>query len=229
MSQKRWGIRGVAFGSLVVGLLLVGGAIAVWSLSSVEHVAAGAERTTLVIDTDFDKFRQIMVRKNATGSILALSGMTLVDEQLEDLRLDASQDRRPLLNAILGKSATDLSAVKQIKVKLDDPELDADILVLQQQVDIRADSMSAVTQAKRPAGKLEAYETSLLATRDGNHTKVELALKMKVRVQVPKVFVARADEKVRQAAREAILGQAQALEAFISEHQGERLVLPELK
>jgi hypothetical protein len=55
-----------------------------------------------------------------------------------------------------------------------------------------------------------------------------LTVDMNVRVKVPKLFVSRADERVQQAADEAIAGQAQAMQQFVAQHADKRLILPEL-
>ncbi len=78
----------------------------------VGYLATGHQQATFLIDCEFDKFRQIMVRKNATAAIIGQAEMILVDEQLNSMQLDARNDDRPLLNAIRGKSKADVLADK---------------------------------------------------------------------------------------------------------------------
>ena len=212
----------------VMSVIAIGVAVAFWSFGSVSHLATGEQQTTFEVDCEFDKFRQIMVRKNATAAIIGRSGMTLLDEQIHDMEIDTRQDDRPLLNALRGKSKSEVDAVKQITVRLVDPAIDADQLVLRQRAQIDLDSMHVETESKSPAGNLEDYRTALDARRRDERTEIRLTVALKVRVDVPKIFVDRADAEVQQSADDAIAEQQKSIEAFIAEHADKRLILPEL-
>jgi carbon monoxide dehydrogenase subunit G len=211
---------------LVAAIVL--GAIIAWNASVIEHVASGKQTKTFSVDCEFDRFRQIMVRKNATAAIVGHSGMKLLDERVQDIEVDTTADDRPLINAILGKTKSDVSAVKIVTVQLDDPTLEANELVLRQVADVEPTEINVVTQSTGAAGRLENYVTTLHAEPDAQSTKVTLTVDMNVRVKVPKLFVSRADERVQQAADEAIAGQAQAMQQFVAQHADKRLILPEL-
>ncbi len=214
----------------VVAVLLVAVCLtfAFLSFSSVEHLATGAAEKTILVDCDFDKFRQIMVRKNATAAIVGQSGMTLIDEGVEDLQVDTSQDDRPILNAIRGQSKAEVQAVKKLRVSLNDPHIDADELTLRQRADIQPNSMSVVTQSIAAAANLEAYKTTLDARPNGSQTEVTLSIELDVLVTVPKAFVGRADREVQQSAASGVKQQADGLQRFVAEHAGKRFILPEL-
>ena len=208
------------------GALLILGGLVAWQLRPVDYLASGADSRTLVIDVPYAKFRQIMVRKNATAAIVAHGGMTLIDERTDDISVDTSGDDRPILNAILGRSQTDLSAVKQITVSLEDPMLEADRLVLRQQSDITATGMTSTSKSKSAAGRLKNYQTSLSAEPSGEQTTVTIAVNLDVLVNVPKWFTHKADQGVEQAAMDAVAGQTESLQSFIAEHADKRIVLP---
>ncbi|WP_146595964.1 hypothetical protein [Novipirellula galeiformis] len=209
-----------------------------WSGWSVEHRATAYQDRSIVVDCDFAKFRQIMVRKNATAAIVEHSGMTLLDERIQDVALDTSGDDRPLLNAIRGVSKTDVAAVKQLTVQLDDPTLEASELVLRQNVDIQQDSFHVTTVSEGPAGRLENYKTTLDAVPNeaeagtteavAGGTRIKLTVEMTVRVKVPRLFRHRADAGVQDAADDAIQGQADAIEQFIARYADDAFILPEL-
>lgn len=211
----------------LVALVFVG--CVAWQLRSVDHPAVGQATRDFVVDCSFDKFRQIMIRKNATKAIVGDSGMRLIDERVIDVDLDTSKDDRPLLNAILGRSKTDIAAVKELTVGLDDPMLEADELVLRSHVEIDDDSMQVRTVSRRPAGRLEEYETTLGAQPDENGTRINLSVDMKVRVAVPHFFRNRADAGVQTAAEEAIEGQQRSIKDFINQFADERFIFPDLK
>jgi carbon monoxide dehydrogenase subunit G len=207
---------------------IVVGAIIAWNASVIEHLATGKKTITFSVDCDFDRFRQIMVRKNATAAIVAHSGMKLLDERVQDIEVNTTADDRPLINALLGKTKSELSAVKILTVQLDDPTLEAKELVLRQVADVEPTEINVVTQSMGAAGLLENYLTTLHAEPNAQSTKVTLTVDMNVRVKVPKFFVSRADERVQKAADEAIAGQAEAMQQFVVRHADERMILPEL-
>lgn len=107
--------------------------------------------------------------------------------------------------------------------------LQADRLVLRQQADIQPDEFHVVTRSKEPAGNLEDYETTLMARPDGEKTRVDLLVAMKVHVRLPRAFTHRADVGVQQAADLAIAEQATSLTTFVDQLARELLILPELK
>lgn len=218
--------RSVVLVLCIVAVLVT--AILGWRASQTEHIAIGSSEYSFVIDCEFDKFRQIMVRKNATRAIVDQTGMRLLSEQVQAVDLDTSRDDRPLLNAIRGKSKTELSAKKLLMVQLDDPALDAEELVLQQNADIQEHQIRVRTASQRPAGRLENYQTTLNAQPEGMATRVTLTVDMNVRVRVPIFFTYRADQRVQKAADSAIGEQGAALEQFIVQHADERIVLPDL-
>ncbi len=214
-----------AFGITAV---IVIGAVITWKSSVIEHVATGMQLQSFTVDCEFERFRQIMVRKNATAAIVAHSGMKLLDESVQDIAVDTSVDDRPLLNAIRGKSKSDLSAKKLLTVQLDDPTLEASKLALRQVAEIRVGKIDVKTSSMGPAGRLESYSTSLHAQPQQQSTNVTVSVEMKVRVAVPKLLVSRADKQVQQAADDAIDEQVKAITHFIAQHADERLILPEL-
>lgn len=216
-------------------LIVIGGVVVVaigafiaWKASIVEYDATGQKSQTFTIECDFDRFRQIMVRKNSTAAIVSHSGMKLLNEQIQDVDLDTSKDDRPLLNAIRGKTKSELSAIRLLTVELNDPFLEANELHLRQVADIQPQQMDVKTASTGPAGKLQSYSTTLHAEPQAESTSVTISVDMQVRVKVPKLFTGRADAQVQQAAVDAIHGQQQAMTQFIAEHADERLILPEL-
>ncbi len=228
MNRRFWSSGRIATVAIITILLIAGVAAAAWSLGSVTHLATGQHQESFTIEVDFDKFRQIMVRKNATAAIVGRSGMTLKDERIDDFQVDTSGDERPLLNAIRGKSKSEVDAVKQLTARLEDPAIDADELILRQHAVIETGSMIVETRSKSPAGNLEDYQTKLQAKPDGDRTAVILNVALKVRVDVPKMFVGRANEEVQQSAEDAVRQQAESIRAFVAQHADKRLILPEL-
>ncbi len=61
---------------------------------TVDHTSEGSSRRQFTIQVDFDTFRQIMVRKNATEAIVSHSGMKLLDERVDDISIDLPKQHR---------------------------------------------------------------------------------------------------------------------------------------
>ena len=181
------------------------------------------------MDVDFDKFRQIMVRKNATEAIVSHSGMTLLNEKVNDLSIDVPKQKRPVLNALLGKSKADLTASKQIAVSLDNPDVDTKKMNLSQQVHIGPDDMEVDSEASDLAGNLTAYSTQLHAMKADGRTQVELSIHQTIHVKVPNLFLFEADRRVQKSAENATAEQEKAIRSFIALYEQEPIVLPRLK
>lgn len=210
----------IAGASALIALVLVA-----WPMFRVDHLAVGSARRTFSIAIDFDEFRQIMVRKNPTQAIIARSGMTVVEEQILDLDIDTSNDKRPVLNALLGRSKSSVNAKKLLTVKLEDPELEAPQLTLTQHAEVKPKELHVRTQANGPTGKLNSYLATLDAQPDGALTKVSLAINHEVRLQLPFFMTATATKKVQAAADAAAQEQEQSLKDFIAEFTEEPLVM----
>ena len=214
--------------ALVLAALIAVGLVG-WGMWSVEHIATGSSRREFIMHVDFDKFRQIMVRKNATEAIVAHSGMELLEEKLNDVSIDMPRQDRPILNAILGKTNADLAATKQITVSLENPDVGAPQLTLNQHVDIQPNEIDVRSEATGPAGYLKAYSTRLHASKFEGGTKVELSIDQTVNVKVPQFFIATADQRVQKAADDSTAEQERALRDFITKFVNDAIVLPELR
>lgn len=202
--------------------------IAVAASWRVEHVALGTASNEFTLECDFDKFRQIMVRKDATGAVVDHAGMRVIQQKVLDIDVDARADDRPLLNAIRGRSRSTLSAEKMLVVQFNDPEIEAGELELRQLADIRPTRIHVQTQSRRPAGQVDRYVTELTAIPAGANTQVNLSTQMQIRLQIPFLFKSHADRRVQQSCERGLAQQAAALEIFIQRHADERVIVPEL-
>ena len=220
--------RGATFWLIlaITALLLVG--VVCWGMWPVNHAASGSSQRNFTMDVDFDKFRQIMVRKNATEAIVAYSGMKILSEKVDDLSIDVPEQKRPILNALLGKSKADVSVSKQLTVSLENPDINANEMNLNQNADIDAEHMD-VTSEGEPAGNVKAYSTRLLATKQDGVTKVELTINQTVNVRVPQFFISEADRRVQLTAVSSTTEQEKAIRSFITQYQDELIVLPKLR
>lgn len=209
----------VCFGAVGVLALL----FALWRIDELAN--AGSERT-FVLDVDFDKFRQILVRTDATASIVEHGGMRLTHESVESLELDLTTDSRPLRNAIIGKSKAELAAGKKLTVQLSDPQLDAHELALFQDSQVQPNEIHVRTESIRPAGKLRSYATTLDAVRDERKTVVTLSVGMSVDLYVSPLILHFAKGRIQNAATTALEQQEMAIRELVSRYAGKSIILP---
>lgn len=218
-------MKKVLAGVVIILALLAGLAT---QLFKIEHSANGRGSATFTLECDFNRFRQIMVRKNATEAIVNHGGMTLLSAGVQDLKIDTSDDDRPVLNAILGRSKAELDATKTLTLRINEAAIEAKELTLRQVVDAGQDHFKVETASMGEQSDIERYSSTVIASPIGNSTRVELVVEMTVNVEVPKLFVSRADAEVQQAASKAVTDQQTAITKLIVDHADESLILPEL-
>lgn len=198
-----------------IGLACVGGVGATLGLSSTQiPVAVKAERT-FELRVDMDSFRKILVRNNATEAILNHGGMKLLNESTESLDIDLKNDARPLRNFLRGKSKANVSAIKHLKVQLNDPQINSSELFLTQECLIQPEIIHIVTTADAPSGNLTDYSTSLEAVKGASGTIVSLNIEMTVDVKVARIFQSQATVRVEQAANKTLEEQEEALRSLV--------------
>lgn len=213
-----------------LGIALIGGiGIAAWGLSRSEHALHGVAERSFTMDIEFDKFRQILVRTDATAAILEHGGMKLIDEKTDAVDLDLSKDSRPLRNALKGKSKANVSAIKRLTVQLNDPQVKATELLLSQDCRIQPDSIQILTTSDQPAGNLKAYNTTLDAVKADHGTEVRLSMDMAVNVLIAQFFLPQAEVRVKHAAEKSLEEQEKAIRSLVSSFDGKTLILPKVK
>ena len=213
-----------------LGIAITGGiGIAAWGLSRSEHSLHGVAERSFTMDIDFDKFRQILVRTDATAAILEHGGMKLIDEKTDAVDIDLSNDSRPLRNALRGKSKANVSAIKRLTVQLNDPQVNATELLLRQDCQINQDSIQIHTVSDQPAGELKAYNTTLDSVRASHGTEVKLSMAMTVDVLISRIFLSQAEARVKKAAEKSLEEQESAIRSLVSSFDGKVLILPHAK
>lgn len=213
-----------------LGIACIGGiGIGAWGLSRSEHSLRGVAERSFTMDVEFDKFRQILVRTDATAAILEYGGMKLVGETTDAIDIDLSNDSRPLRNALRGKSKANVSAIKHLIVQLNDPQLKATELLLSQDCKIHPDSIQILTTSDQPAGELKVYNTTLDAVKASHGTEVRLSMDMTVDVAVSRFFLSQAQSRVKQAAEKSMEEQERAIRSLVTGFDGNTLILPNLK
>ncbi len=206
----------------------VGALALLFAFWRVDEDANATTKRTFVLDVDFDKFRQILVRTDATASIIEHSGMKLTRNSVDTVEIDLTNDSRPIRSAIAGKSKAEVAAGKRLTVQLSDPQLDADELFLYQDAQIQPDEIHVRTESIEPAGKLRSYVTTLDAVRDKQNTLVTLSVGLSIDLHISPFVLRFARSRVRNAASSALEEQEIAIRKVVSQFADKKLFLPTL-
>ncbi len=213
-----------------LSIALIGGIVlAAWGLSRSEHALHGVAERSFTMDIEFDKFRQILVRTDATAAILEHGGMKLIDEKTDGVDIDLSNDSHPLRNALKGKSKANVFAIKRLTVQLNDPQVNATELSLSQDCQIHPDSLQILTTSDKPAGELKAYNTTLDSVRASHRTEVKLSMDMTVDAFISRIFVSQAEARVKKAAEKSLEEPESAIRSLVSSFDGKTIILPKVK
>lgn len=223
MSVSRWRIKWP-----VVAIISLA-AVALWlAFRPVHRSVEVSEQIAFRIPDAYSRVRAVLVRKDATRAILEHAGMRLIDQQIRGVQVDASQDRRPLLHAVLGNSQSELNAEKLITVEVTDPYASTDRLELLQTAVIEPEQLRVDTRSTGRRGNLTHYETSLHANSDGVDTAMTLTLAMGLQIEVPWVFSWRVPADAQLSAQQQLQGQRDAILSLMAKSANEAIILPEL-
>ncbi len=213
-----------------LGLACVGGlGFGAWGLSKSDCAVKGIAERSFTIDVDFNTFRQILVRTDATSAIVEHGGMKVIDESTDSVDIDLSNDSRPLRNLLKGKSKANVAATKHLTVQLNDPQLKATELKLSQDCKIQPDKIHIVSIADQPAGELKTYRTSLDAVKVNGRTEIRLSLDMTVDVCISRLFLPQAEARVKQAAEKTMEEQESAIRSLVSKFERDAIIVPVFK
>jgi hypothetical protein len=214
-------------GAVVACLFLA--ALAWFLLSPVRHTSVASAQREFLIECDFARFRQLMVRKSPTQAIVAHGGMKLIHETIHDIKMDTTKDDRPILNAIRGRSKVELNAERTLTVELNDPQIETEQLTLSQIADIDADKLAVRTTSIGEQKNVKKYETTLNASSNDKQTRIRLTIDMSIEIQVPRFATSIADRRIQKAAENGLVDQQGGITQFVIDHADESLILPDLK
>jgi len=204
---------------LGLGLVLVGAAgIAAWQFTPCEFKGTASAEESSDIPISFEEFRTIMVRNSPTRTIIEHGGMQLVTEEVLDLKLDLTHDRRPLLNAILRQSQSEVTSRKRIVVAVNREDIHAKNLELIQDAEITPQAMDVSTASLGPAGELSSYRTTLHAEPKGSATTIRVTTEIEIEKQLSKLFHGTANSRLGASTKAAVQEQIAELKQFTTDN-----------
>ena len=189
-------------------------AVGTWQLAPCTYQGSASAEESRDLPIAFDEFRTIMVRNSPTRTIIEHGGMQLVSEEVLDLKLDLSHDRRPLINAILRQSQSEVTSRKRIVVAVDNEEIHAKDLELMQDATITPEGMDVSSVSVGPAGELTTYRTTLHAQPNGSATTVRVKTEIELEKQLSKLFHGTAKTRLEASTKRAVEEQLAALQQF---------------
>ncbi len=211
---------------LIGGAVLIVGLCLAWILQPVAYLASAAQKREFDLQVSYDKFRTIMVRKNATKAIVTHGGMKLISDGVDGVKLDLSKDDRPILNAILGKSKAEVDATKMLTVQIKNDHIDTEQLTLRSHAQINGDRFHVESKSIGEQGQIKNYVTTISAAPQGNATHITLTLDMTIQINLPKMFSGQADKGVAKSAEQSLTEQQAAITDFIIKHADSKIVFP---
>lgn len=188
--------------------------VGVWQIAPCTFEGHAEAEYTGEIDVPYTEFRTMMVRNNATESIVEHGGMKVVSEEVLEMDIDMSRDSRPLINALLRRSKSCVTATKRLTVAVNNAEIRADNLVLLQDAEITPEKLDVESMSENPAGDLRHYRTTLHAEPHGQATLVRVTVDLQLCKEVSKLFHHEAQQRLEDAARDTVSQQYEALVSF---------------
>ncbi len=212
MIERRSGQTFLWLGLGLAAVVIAG--LAAWQLTPSAFKGAASSEEAGEIPVPFEEFRTIMVRNSPTRTIIEHGGMQLVTEEVLDLQLDLSRDSRPLINALLRRSQSDITSRKRMVVAVNDEEIHAKDLELIQDALITPEVMEVATESTGPSGELTSYRTTLRAEPKGTSTMVHVTTAIEIEKQLSRLFHGTARSRLEASTKKAAQEQLVALQKF---------------
>ena len=202
--------------SLASAMSLAG--VGFWQIAPCEFNGRTSAEFSGEIAVPYNEFRTMMVRNNANQSIVEQGGMKLIDEEVLNMDIDLSRDNRPLLNAILRRSQSCVTASKRLTVAVDNTDICVDKLQLHQDARITPECLDVNTASEVAVGDLKHYRTTLHAEPKGESTAVTISVELSLCKELGKLFHTEAQQRLDTAAQQTALQQFEALVQFADEN-----------
>jgi hypothetical protein len=136
-----------------LGIIGAAGA-GLWNAVPCECLAVSQSEDACIINIPYQEFRTLIVRNDATKAILERDGFVLVDEETLELKIDFGDDKRPILNAIFGKSRSNVKALKRLVVGINDLYVGAVKLVILQNSKITPQEVCVESNSENRCGDI---------------------------------------------------------------------------
>jgi len=172
-----------------------------------------------VIDIPYQEFRTLIVRNDATKEILERDGFKLLQEELLDLKISFENDKRPVLNALFGKSKSIVKASKRLTVGISDPNAGADEMVIIQNSHVTPQAVSVDSASEKQCGDIVRYVSSLNANPIAEATSVRITIETEISKPLSPFLHSVAQSRLDEQVHDSVEKQIFALKQFVEHHR----------
>lgn len=204
----------------IAGVLMVGGlAIAAFTIRGSYPTTQTVERS-FIIDEDFTRVRKILVRTDATKSIVTMTGDSqFIGQQWNTIGAGLEGERLLDLKWKLGLEGV-------LQVRTNDAYIGEQDITLRQTVHIDPDQIPSDVQLVRPSERLLQYAMVTHFERQPNgKTVVHQRLTQEILTDAPWFAHGIADRRVYGSAERALENQEAAIRKIIAENRDQRWLL----
>ena len=217
MKHLRFGHIGI-WVTACLGIFGAAGA-GIWHTIPCECLAMGRAESVFVIDIPYQEFRTLIVRNDATKEILEQDGIKLLQEELLDLKISFGNDKRPVLNALFGKSKSIVKASKRLTVGISDPNAGADEMVIIQNSHVTPQEVSVESASEKQCGDIVRYVSSLNANPIAEATSVRITIETNISKPLSPFLHSIAQSRLDKKVHESVERQIVALKQFVDNHR----------
>ena len=217
MKHLRFGHIGI-WVTACLGVFGAAGA-GVWHTIPCEFLGIGRAESAFVIDIPYREFRTLIVRNDATKEILERDGLKLLQEELLDLKISFGNDKRPVLNALFGKSKSIVKASKRLTVGISDPDAGAARLVIIQNSHVTPQEVSVESASEKRCGDILRYVSSLNASPIAEATSVRIKIETDISKPLSPFLHSIAQSRLDNQVHDSVEKQILALKQFVDHHR----------
>ncbi|MEO2045495.1 MAG: hypothetical protein ABGX16_02850 [Pirellulales bacterium] len=214
--------------AVVIGILML--AIVAGILFPAEYTAGRTVERLFAIDKDFTKVRKIMVRTNAAKEIVTMGGDSeFIEQQWEDgnAQFEGEKIGPAILRSVLSEDpGWKLELKGTLKVRTLSETIGHEVIELQQEVKIDPNSLQSQVKLKQGTERLLDYSMSTSLVRAEDHTRVELKLTQKIKIEVPWFAHSIADRRTLAAIVQSLTNQELAIRQLIEENADKAGLFP---
>ena len=191
----------------------------IWHTIPCEFLATGRAESVFVIDIPYQEFRTLIIRNDATKEILERDGFKLLQEELLDLKISFGNDKRPVLNALFGKSKSIVKASKRLTVGISDPNAGAAEMVIIQNSHVTPQEVSVESASEKRCGDIVRYMSSLNANPTAEATSVRIKIETDISKPLSPFLHSIAQSRLDKQVHDSVEKQILALKQFVDHHR----------
>ena len=207
--------------NLLIIFVCVGFAFAVLLFLSHKHSATGSTKGSFYLNASYDDMRRVLLTNDCTAELIEKQHGRVIKQEWEDLSIGWNH-----LNTDRLLSSFDVDGKGYYKVEVNDPEAGTLVLQFQQTVAVRKNHLESVTSLMYPSGALKKYVTTMMLTREGSRTKVDLTVYLEYSRRLPVTHRGYMENKVQEASDAGWHKVQQGLSLVVEKYKDRLFTIP---